>query len=702
MLQPSAHSSHALELGQLVLGRTIPSLLDEACEHHPNDHAINQWQAGRWRSHSIFEVRRESEEIALGLLSLGLQRGDRLALVMQNSLSFCLVDLGSLLAGLVNVPIDLTQTIENILFILQHCQAKVLVVSNVELLSQLIPYLWEATTLHTVLVAEVPPNWSHIREELTTVKLSQSIREKESVTSVLRQPDQCLQLPQLLGESAPSEVSSLPFPHCIRLMSLAEAIAQGQQQWTLERVNTLRDTLRAQDLATLIYIASDTARPKGVMLTHENITSNVLAAFSSYPDLAMGGAKEVALLFLPLTHIFARVFWYGHLVCGHSLYLSDPNHVVKHLRTVRPTILITVPRFLEKMYDRIMERSTRLTRLHRWVFRWAMDLARTVDVSQPPKGWQALTLRLADRLVFQQWRVGLGDRLKAIICGGAALRADLVTYFTVAGIPILQGYGLTETSGVLCYNRPTHNRAGTVGQPIPGVKMVLAEDGEILVKAPMVTQGYYHDPVSTAAVFDADGWFRTGDLGERSVDGFLTITGMKKPLFKLSTGKYVSLLPLEASVGRSPLVKQAIAVGANQKFCAMLIFPNLEALRIGAQEWDLDLSSPNWLKHPRILALYQALIDAANCHLPDWSTIRRFRLMKQELTVANGGLQTDGGVNRAWVLEQFSQAIHELYTGREKGDRPILLENLEPLQGLPFIPELNFTCPTYARSFLHH
>jgi long-chain acyl-CoA synthetase len=211
----------------------------------------------------------------------------------------------------------------------------------------------------------------------------------------------------------------------------------------------------------------------------------------------------------------------------------------------------------------------------------------------------------------------------------------------------LQGYGLTETSGVLCYNRGDRNRAGTVGTPIPGVELTLAEDGEVLVKAPFVTAGYYRDLAATQAAIDAEGWFHTGDLGQWSDDSFLTLTGVKKDRFKLSTGKYVSPLPLEQVVETSPLVRHAIAVGAGQKFCAMVIVPNWVTLRAGAEEWGLETTGLNWPRHPRLLNLYQQLIDRANCHLPYWSTVRQFCLADGDLTVENGGLYPDGRLNRA-------------------------------------------------------
>ncbi len=435
------------------------------------------------------------------------------------------------------------------------------------------------------------------------------------------------------------------------------------------------------------------------MLTHENITANVLASFSSFPNLGQGEA-ETTLLFLPLTHIFARVFFYGHLAYGHSIYLSDPNHLVKHLRTISPTVMITVPRLIEKIHERLIDRGQKLKRSDRAIFNWALSLAQRFDVSQTPRGLYKLQLQLADRLVYGKWREAFGGKLRSLICGGAAVRADLVNQFTAAGIPILQGYGLTETSGVLFYNRTTHNRAGSVGAPIAGVETAIAADGEILIRSPFVMQGYYKDEIGTQSVL-SDGWLHTGDIGELGQDSFLTITGVKKPLFKLSTGKYVSPLPLEQELNQSPLVRHAVTVGANQKFCGMLIFPNLDALRAGADEWDIDCTQANWLTHPRLLAIYQTLIDQANCHLPYWSTVRRFTLVDAELSVDNGGLQADGTVNRLWVAEQFIDVIQSLYL-----PNPLLTDAGADADDA-YASAASFAgqavaCPTYAKSLLHH
>jgi len=675
----------------LSLGLTLPALLDQACALYPNDHAFNQWQNRRWQPMSNLEFRKICEEFALGLLSLNLPQGDRVALVMHSDVFFGITDLGCLLAGLVSVPIDLTQTIENILFILQQTHAKVLVISNVDLFYQIAPHLQEATTLRTIVVVDVPTDWEQIRQHL------KNHEEPPGETAHGPLGDDCLHESHIL-DAAPLEPVSLvdKLPSQIPIWSLNEVRQWGQMLWSEERLQTLRTAIAPTNLATILYIASESKQPRGVMLSHQNISANILSAFSTFPNLEVG-EKEVALLFLPLTHIFARAFFYGHLAYGHSIYFSDPNHVVKHLRTVNPSILITVPRLMEKVYDRILEQGKRLQKFDRAVFTWALKVAQRYELGEPQKRLYGLQLKLADRLVFGKWRVVFGDRMKALICGGAALRPDLANLFSAAGVPLLQGYGLTETSAVLCYNRDKYNRAGTVGVPIPGAEMAIAPDREILVRGPFVMQGYYRDEAATQQAIDAEGWLHTGDLGEITTDGFLRITGVKKSLFKLSTGKYVSALPLEQELNQSPLVNHAVVVGANHKFCALLIFPNLEWVRQELTSLNADPNALTSLQHPCLLARYQTLVEQANCHLPYWSTIRKFKLIPVKLTVENRFLNPDGTLNRIQVLETFDNDIATFYSnglnlpsGVEDSDQTVICP--------PFGAA---SCPAYAQSLTH-
>ena len=663
-------------LDRPIIGRTLPSLLDEAAEN-PNHRAFNLWQKNAWQPYSSRKLRIAARELALGLLEEVKQK-NKIAFLMHSDLNFCIADFGTLQAGLVNVPIDLTQTLENIAFILRHSAAKALIVSDLDLLAQVIPYLGDTPDLQTIIVADIPEDWEAKRTQLLTCDLNE-FGESELRTTNYELKLACLCIPMLLCQ-ARQDLACPELPQCIQLLSFDEVRARGRKLWNERRIEELppfgdkRSPIAPQDLATIVYIAGDTGQPKGVMLSHENIAADILTTFKSIPSLGWG-KTETVLSFLPLTHIFARALIYGHIYYGHSIYFSNPNRIARDFKTVKPTLVATVPRLLEKTYQKILDRGSRLKGIKKIIFNWALKLARNYELGYPTRLPYALQLKLADWLVFFQWREPFGGRLKYFISGGAPLKAELANVFSVAGMTVLQGYGLTETSSVICCNRNGLNRAGTVGLPIPGVEIAIAPDGEILVKAPYVMQGYYQDPAATKAVIDESGWLHTGDLGEFTPEGCLTITGTKKDLFKLSTGKYVIPQPLEERVKQSSLVRQAVVVGRQQKFCGMLIFPDSEQLRKRAGALNLDLPLAELLQQPEIIALYQAIVDEANEQLPRWSRVKQFVLINARFTVDNQLLQPNLKVNRARVNEVFAAEIDALY-GDEKSSEFGVLKDL--------------------------
>ncbi|PMB50923.1 long-chain fatty acid--CoA ligase [Fischerella thermalis CCMEE 5205] len=726
--------------GQVVLGRTLPSLLDEACDRTPNSRAFNQFTQTGWQALSNHEFRTAVTELALGLLNLQLKAGDCIALLMHSDVNFCIADMGSLLAGLVNVPIDLTQTIEHIIFILQHTEAKALIISDLDLLSQIIPYLQNASDLQAVIVADVSIEWYQRRQQLTC----QQSGEKDQIIP----ENLCLSLPTSHSPAAAQSV--IDIPQCIQVFSLEEIRSQGRKKISEVSFQELNTKLIANGLATIIYIPGMTGEPQGVMLTHENLSANAVAMFTGIPDLGLG-TEEIVLSFLPLTHVFARVLVYGHIKYGHSIYFSNSNRVLKHLQEVKPTIFATVPLLLEKIYHKLLEvgeknqKRVKLPRPHitlsslkfstNWMrktslatwreatvrlsttgrtlkthltsarrfsvplsqslMNWAIKIAQKYELGKIPQRRYALMLKLADRLVFSQWRAVFGSNIKYLISGGAALKAEIANLFAAAGIKILQGYGLTETSSAVTCNRGQFNRAGTVGVAIAGVEITIAEDGEILTRSPYITQGYYKNPQATQQLIDAEGWLHTGDLGEFTSDGFLKITGLKKSRFKLSTGKYVTPQPIESRLEKSPLVTKAVTVGADRKFCAMLIFPNLDNLQQQALSIGIDLPTEELLQHPCIIALYQALVDEANCHLPHWSTVKKFRLINAKFTVENGLITINQHVNRDKVLEVFAEEINAIYEDkRMQRYENVTIEQIDNLCPV----NQRFSCPAFAQS----
>ena len=615
---------------QSPLGHTLPSLLADACHLRPNASAFHQFTEAGWQSLSNSAFQAKAEALALGLQNLGLMHGDRVALLIQSDIRFAIADMSCLLAGLVDVPIDLTQTLENIIFVLQQSEAKALIIANLGLLQQLYPYLDRVPALKYILLAEVLAHW---------------------------QP------------SEPQRIYSL------EQISVAPSANQADD---------LRSMLSPHDLATLVYVPGTDGHLLGVMLTHENLSGNVLAAFASLSRLQWG-TQEIALSFLPLTHVFARCLLYGHIYYGHTLYFSNPNYVLKHLKEVKPTIFASIPLLLEKIYYKTLEQADKLaSKRDKLVFALALWLAKQYKLGHPPWGVYAPLLKIADRFVLSQWRSLFGNRLKYLICGGAALKPELANMFAAAGVEIFQGYGLTQASAVVCCNRDRANHAGTVGQVIDGVEVAIAPDHEILVRGAYVTSGYYKNPEATKAAIDEQGWLHTGDLGTFTKDGFLRITGLKKALFKLSTGKYIAPQPIETRLEDSPLVERAIVVGADQKFCGALIFPNVDALR----ELKLDLPEDALLKHSCVISLYQAIVDEANCHQPYWASVKRFRLL-------NFNESFNLFVNRQELTNTFAKEIGLLYSG----NRITLQDSPEfDLQEVKCPIISNKACPTFAQS----
>lgn len=615
--------------GTARLGRTLPSLLHEACARADNPRAFNQPDGDGWRALSLHAFRRQAEETALGLCDLGLSRGDRVALFMDSDVDFCVVDMGCLIAGLVDVPIYLTHAPEQVEYVLAHSGATVLVASSFESLRGVAGILGRVPAVRHVVVA---------RGGLDHERLS-----------------------------LPPEVD----------VSTLESL-RGRGRRRLERepdaAERLAGALAADDLATIIYTSGTTGDPKGVMLSHENISFNALTSFSGMPDLVPGPDGEVALSFLPLTHVFARTLHYGFMHLGASVYFSTPDRLRDDLRKVRPTIFATVPRVLEKVYGGILKRITQMQGVKKALANWSLRLGGRYVLGRRPRGAYRVQLALADRLVFRKWREALGGRVRYVIAGGAALSPELANLFAAAGIVVLQGYGLTETSPVITYNRPDRNRAGTVGVPIPGVEVRIADDGEILTRGPHVMLGYFRDEQRTREVIDEDGWLHTGDVGEVTDEGYLRITDRKKDLFKLSTGKYVIPQVLESRLTAHPLIEQAIVVGSGYKYCTALIFPEEDAVRVFARSRDLDAGRPlaALLEAPEVRARFQELVDQANEGLDPWSTIKKFALIPELPSIERGLMTPTMKLRRSAVREHYADEIEALYAEGEEQQQDFL------------------------------
>ncbi len=619
MATPTIHTAPASSIGKVILGRTLPSLLDEAADAYPNPKAFNQPKpGGGWTTMSNGDFRTAADEIAVGLLASGMERGGHAAMFMDSDLHFALVDFGTLIAGILNAPLYTTYTDDNLVFVTEHSEATAMVVSNPEMLARFAAWAGRVPAVRLVVVATGDP-------------------------------------------------AGIPLPDGMRVMTLDALRAAGRAAIAAapNRPDELRDMIDPHDVATLIYTSGTTGQPKGVMLTHENISSNVFAAYTGIRG--MGHQDEVALTFLPLTHIYARMLSFADVAWGHQTFYSNPDQLVGHLAEVRPTIFATVPRVLEKVYDKVTLGVQQSEGAKKAIGSWAMGLASGFDMGHPPGGLGGIKQAVADKLVFSKIRERLGlTRVRVVSVGGAALRPDLSNSFAAWGIATLQGYGLTETSPVITNSTPDANLAGTTGQPIAGVEVMIAADGEILTRGPHVMKGYYKEPEKTAEAIDADGWFYTGDIGEVTPGGFLKITDRKKSLFKLSTGKYVIPQPIENALTEHALVEQAIVVGNSEKYATALLFPNADALAQWGTAHGVSGDLAAMVKNPTVLAEFERIATAANAGMDHWMEVKRFRLCPEPMTVENGLLTPKMSVKRSDVTKRYASDIQAMYTATVK------------------------------------
>jgi long-chain acyl-CoA synthetase len=505
--------------------------------------------------------------------------------------------------------------------------------------------------------------------EATVLVVSNQQRLEQAANLV---PD----LPQIntLIVREPTPEREPPLPDEVALVTLDDVRARGRQSTDDQTgaIEALRAHIDAQDLATIIYTSGTTGRPKGVMLSHENISSNAITSVGDLDDFDDGADGEVVLSFLPLTHIFARMLQYAFMARGISIYYTHPDRLSEVLPEVQPTVFAAVPRVIEKVYAGIRKRITEMSGLQKTIGEWALELAEQYDLDEPMSGFYEMKRAVADRLVYKKWRETLGGRTKYIVVGGAALQPSLSNTFGAANITLLQGYGLTETSPVIAYTRPQRNKPGTVGEPLPGVEVQLADDGEILTRGPHVMQGYYKQPEKTDEVMTEDSWFHTGDIGEVGEEGFLKITDRKKDLFKLSTGKYVMPQPIESRLGSEPLVDKAVVVGSDRKFCTALIFPTEEQVRVQGADQGLDRDQPfgALLGTPHIKQVVRGLVREANTGMDPWSTVKRFALIPDEPTVASALLTPTLKVRRSEVHNTYAEEIDALYYEGEPPTEP--------------------------------
>ena len=431
---------------------------------------------------------------------------------------------------------------------------------------------------------------------------------------------------------------------------------------SLDKIKEQSDRIGQHDLATIIYTSGTTGTPKGVMLSHKNILSNVVDSNCVFTEIGVQGLKTLS--FLPLNHIFERMISYIYIYnCVAVYYAENMETIGDNLKEIKPAIFTTVPRLLEKMYERIMSRAAKLTGIKKKLFNWALGLGLRFDLNKKMGIWYTIQLGIANKIVFNKWREAVGGNLKAIVTGSAACQVKLLKVFTAAGIPVLEGYGLTETSPVISVNRmdPKNRMFGTVGTLIDNVEVKIAEDGEILCKGPNVMMGYFKKPDLTAEVI-TDGWFHTGDIGTFIDNKFLKITDRKKEIFKTSGGKYVAPQPIENKMKESKWIEQMMVLGAEQKFAAALIVPGFNALKEWCKETGMEYpGNEAIIRNEKVLSLIKDTVEKYNQNFNHVEQIKKFELLPEEWSVDGGELTPTLKLKRKVILEKYRDAIARIY-----------------------------------------
>ena len=579
-------------------------LLARLASTTPQADCLVEKKAGTWQPLSAAQVQEQSNRVSLGLLQLGIGHGDKVAIISANRPEWMIADFGIAQLGAVSVPMYPTITVQDYRHIFQDAGVRVVLVENKKLLS----------------------------------------RVQEAVEAMPNGPEHIFTFDELEGAR-----------------SFAELLALGEAA-DATRLETLKAAVQPDDLLTLIYTSGTTGRPKGVMLSHRNLLYNC-ENLTGYLPLPAG---QKALSFLPLSHIFERTATYLYLLLGFSIwYAESVERISDNLREVQPQVFTTVPRLLEKIYDKIVAKGQELTGAKKKLFFWALELGLRYDTQKDQGIWYNTQLALANKLIFSKWREALGGQVHYIVSGGGALQPRLARVFWAAGIRVMEGYGMTETSPVIAASRPeaSGNLIGAVGPVIPGVEVKMAPDGEILTRSPSVMQGYYNRPDLTAETIDADGWLHTGDIGELVQGRFLKITDRKKEMFKTSNGKYIAPQPLESRLAESPLVEQVMVVGEGQKYAACLLVPAFAELRAWARNHNLpaDLSDAALAAHAQVQHLYDQLVHQATAAFAQWEQIKKVALLPSLWSVESGELTPTLKVKRKVISQNNQQLIEGLY-----------------------------------------
>lgn len=584
--------------------------LEHQLQHFPKSDMLAAKEKGQWIKYSTQQVADMVNRLSAGLMKLGVsgndmtpEGSDKIAIISNNRPEWVFTDMAVQQLGAILVPVYPTTNPLELEFILNDAAVKYIFVSNEELLAK---------------VNSLLPKVPSLKKAYTFDKIA--------------------------GAAHWSEVTDLA------------------DETSIQQVAAVKQRVPASHLATIIYTSGTTGTPKGVMLSHKNIYCNVQFSKESFP---FEDAPETRVLsFLPLNHIFEKTCTYIYLYSGISIYYAESLETIgDNLREVKPDGFTTVPRLLEKVFERIMTKGSELTGIKRSLFFWAVELAEKYDNRISGGLWYRAQLALADKLIFSKWREALGGRVSYVITGGAACQVKLLRIFNAAGIPVYEGYGPTENSPVISVNRKAKGgmKFGTVGPVINGIEVKLAEDGEICVTGPCVMEGYYKRPDLTAETV-IGGWLHTGDIGIFEDNRFLKITDRKKELFKTSGGKYVAPQPIENKFKESPFIEQIMVVGAERKFVGALIVPSFAVLREWMKEKGLTYTTnEEVICQPQVQELFKGLVESFNEYFNHVEQIKKFELLPREWTIETGEMTPKMSLKRKVVMEKFKDAIERIY-----------------------------------------
>ena len=568
--------------------------------HFEKDDFVCDKRNGKWEKISTDEYIRITNQLSRALLKYGIKKGDRIALITSNNrVEWCFFDQAALQIGAVTVPIYSSISSEDCVYNLENSGSKICIVSDEKLF-----------------------------DKINTIKS---------------------QLPDLKDIFTFDDVKDAT--------NWKELLESGKETDNQQEVETIKDSISEDDLVSIIYTSGTTGKPKGVMLTHKNIVSDVLGCEDRVPHK---DSKNKALSFLPLCHVYERMIIYLFTTNGISIYFAESNEKLsENLKEIKPQYMTVVPRMVEKVYDAIYKRGTEAGGLKSKIFLWSIKVAEKYKIGDS----KSLAHNIADKLVFSKWREGLGGNIITLVSGSAALSKRLNTMFHAAGIPILEGYGLTETSPVIAVNSFEHTKIGSVGRPIKNIDVKIQEDGEITVKGPTVTQGYYKDEKQTKEAFTEDGYFKTGDIGILDKDNFLFITDRKKEMFKTSGGKYVAPQVIENLAKASQFIEQIMVVGDGEKMPTALVQPDFEFAKSWASKNNINIGvSPTEIANSKELkAEIEKEISKINVHLGKWEQVKKIELTPVIWTEDNGLLTPTLKLKRKAIKEHFIKLYEKLY-----------------------------------------